>query len=285
MTWPHIRPDRVGLAVVAIALLLPHSGTGQQPATRLQFAPVPGGRLEYEVRGQGEPVLLIHGAMIADLLLPLAAQPALSRYQVIRLHRRGYAGSSAVGDSFSIEQDAADAAALLRHLGVARAHVVGHSSGGVVAMELAAAFPGMVQTLVLLDPPLSFTRARTLQPRTGGADSVEAFVLAKGGPDFRAQLQARIPGALQQARRDERRFNVVEWTALGAWEFDEAKARRITVPILFVSQEHAATVDTAKGWWPRMEFVELTGQTHMFPFEAPAATARAIAGFLARHPM
>jgi pimeloyl-ACP methyl ester carboxylesterase len=285
MTWSHIRPDRVSLAVVAIALLLPQSGTGQQPATRHQFAPVPGGQLQYEVRGQGEPVLLIHGAMIADLLLPLAAEPALSRYQVIRVHRRGYGGSSPAGDSFSVAQDAADAAALLRHLGVARAHVVGHSTGGIVAMELAAAFPDMVQTLVLLDPPLNFTRPRTLQPRTGGADSVEAFVLAKGGPDFRTQLATRVPGALQQARRDERRFNVVEWTALGAWDFDETKARRITAPILFISQEHAATVDTAKGWWPQMEFVEFTGQTHMFPFEAPAATAQAIAGFLARHPM
>ncbi len=285
MSWNRLAIRDVCLAMVAIGLMSVGSAVGQQPATGLQYAPVPGGRLEYEVRGHGEAVLLIHGALIADLLRPLSDEPALSGYRLIRVHRRGYAGSSAAGDSFSVAQDAADAAALLRHLGIARAHVISHSSGGIVAIEMAAAFPDMVQTLVLLDPPLGFAQARSLRPRTGGADSVEAFLLNKGAPGLRGLLDAQLPGALQQARTDERRFNTVEWIALGAWKLDAARARRITAPILYISQERAATVDSATAWWPEMEFVEFPGQTHMFPIEAPAATARAIAGFLSRHPM
>lgn len=287
MTWTHFRATGVRTAVAVLALM-PAAGrtAAQQPPTALRFAPVPGGRLEYEVRGEGEPVLLIHGALVADLLLPLAAEPALSHYQVIRLHRRGFAGSSPAGDTWSVAEDAADAAALLRYLGVSHAHVVGHSAGGFVALELAATHPELVQTLTLLDPPLSaFSRARRFERRIGGADSVLPFLLDKGGPGLRERMEVRLPGAIQQARRDERRFYAVEWVALGAWSFDSARARRVTAPVLFVSQEHGPSVDMTRQWWPRMEFVELKGATHLFPFEAPAATARAIARFLARHPM
>lgn len=277
------RPSRVSVAATIIGLVAANVGVAQQTRTSLQVASVLGGRLEFEVRGQGEPVLLIHGVILADLLRPLADQLVLAHYRVIRLHRRGYGGSSPVSDSFSVEQDAADAVALLRFLGITRAHVLGHSAGAIVAIQLAANFPEHVQTLVMLDPPLSFARARTLRPRGGGADSVEAFLLSKGRPDLKERLESALPGALEQGRRDERRFNVVEWTALGRWAFDAGKAKRITAPILYISEEHAAAVDTATAWWPEMDFVELPGETHMFPFESPAVTAKAITGFLARH--
>lgn len=276
-----------GAALVAAVIAGSLAGPlpAQQPRTGLLRAPVPGGSLEYEVQGQGEPLVLIHGAFIADLLGPLAAEPTFSRYRVIRLHRRGYAGSSAVPDTWSVSQDAADVAALLRSLGVRRAHIVGHSSGAIVALEFAATYPAMVQTLTLLDPPLQFAAARRLEPRTGGVDSVKAFLAARGSPDLIQELDTRLPGALHQAMHDARRFDVVEWVALGAWAFDSARAQRVEAPVLVVSERHGANVETAQRWWPSAQFVVLRGRTHMFPFEAPAATAAAITAFLARHPM
>ena len=76
---------------------------------QMQRARVDGAELEFEVTGAGEPVLLIHGALIAEAYAPLCAEPALnSRYQLVRYHRRGYAGSSPVRAPFSIGQQAAD---------------------------------------------------------------------------------------------------------------------------------------------------------------------------------
>ena len=55
-----------------------------------------GGAFELEVRGAGEPVVLVHGSHIADAFAPLVAEPALlERYRLVRYHRRGFAGSSA----------------------------------------------------------------------------------------------------------------------------------------------------------------------------------------------
>jgi len=285
MLWNRVGPTAFCAVMTWIGPTPIAHPSGLQHGSALQLAPVPSGRLEYEVRGQGEPVLFVHGAVVADLLQPLASESVFSSYRTVRLHRRGYAGSSPVDPTWSVEQDAADLAALLRHLGITRAHVVAHSAGGVVAMEFATTFPEMVQTLTLLDPPLNFMQAQELQPRTGGADGIEQFFLSRGGPDLRQQLETRLPGALQQARRDERRFNAVEWLALGAWAYDEAKARKVTAPVLFLSQQHSPLVDTLQRYWPTMQFVEISGATHMFPFERSTATAATIAGFLSQHRM
>ena len=84
----------------------------------MQSVNVNGIELEYEVTGAGEPVLLI-SPVIADGFLPLLAEPALAdRYQLIRYHKRGWVGSTHTPPPVSIADHAADAAALLDHLGV-----------------------------------------------------------------------------------------------------------------------------------------------------------------------
>ncbi|MBV9357311.1 MAG: alpha/beta hydrolase [Chloroflexi bacterium] len=111
--------------------------------------------LEYEIVGAGEPVVLIHGALLAEAYAPLCAEATVAAcYRLVRYHRRGYAGSSRVAAPFSIAQQAADCRALLRGLGIERAHVVGHSSGGLIALQLALAAPEVVHSLVLLEPAL-----------------------------------------------------------------------------------------------------------------------------------
>jgi pimeloyl-ACP methyl ester carboxylesterase len=79
-----------------------------------------------------------------------------ARYRLIRYHRRGYAGSTKhePGASFSIGRQAADALAVLRHLGIERAHIVGHSYGGVIALKLAPDAPQVVHSLTLLEPAI-----------------------------------------------------------------------------------------------------------------------------------
>ena len=61
----------------------------------LERAVLDGITLEYEVSGEGEPVVLIHGSFIADAFRPLLAEPSLAAgYQPITYHRRGYVDSS-----------------------------------------------------------------------------------------------------------------------------------------------------------------------------------------------
>jgi len=113
--------------------------------------------LEYDVRGAGEPLLLISTGPLADSFLPFLTDPALqTRHRVIAYHQRGQAGSPRDPGSATVtfEEHAADAAALLGHLDIPRAHVAGHSTGAVVALQLAVDRPAFVHSLVLLEPTL-----------------------------------------------------------------------------------------------------------------------------------
>jgi len=57
----------------------------------MERAVVDGVALAYEIVGQGEPVMFIHGGFVADALRPLLAEPTLAgRYRLLRYHRRGY---------------------------------------------------------------------------------------------------------------------------------------------------------------------------------------------------
>ena len=112
------------------------------------------GDAELEVTdwGSGEPLVFIQTALTADELLPLARDEALAGYRKIVYHRRGYAGSSPAVPPGSIARDAHDCVGLLAALGIERAHVVGFSYSGAVAMpaggQRAAAYeqPGADRT-------------------------------------------------------------------------------------------------------------------------------------------
>ena len=185
--------------------------TRSQP---MQRARVNGTDLEYVVQGTGEPVVLIHGALIADAYAPLCAEPALAAgFQLVRYHRRGYAGSARAAAPFGIAQQAADCLALLRYLGIARAHVVGHSSAGTIALQLALDAPEAVHSLVLLEAALLDVPSGALIPDAVGPSieryqagdtegATDGFVRWACGPGYRTHLDRLIPGGFEQAVAD-----------------------------------------------------------------------------------
>src|SRR5262245_23368017 len=115
---------------------------------------VDGIELEYEITGEGEPLLLIHGSVVAEAFAPFTNVSTLFGYRQIRIHRRGFAGSTKAKGPVSIERQASDCEALLDHLAIERAHVVGHSYGAVTAMQLTAQATPRVHTLTIMEPPL-----------------------------------------------------------------------------------------------------------------------------------
>src|SRR5262245_11965971 len=103
----------------------------------LERIAVDGLELEYEVRGSGEAVVLIHWGLCAAWGEPLLDEPALAdRHRLLRYHRAGFAGSDRVAGAIGIADHAAHCEGLMRGLGIERAHVVGHSSSAVVALQL-----------------------------------------------------------------------------------------------------------------------------------------------------
>ena len=270
----------------------------------MEIAQVNGVELEYEVVGSGEPVLLI-SPVLADGFLPLLSEPALAdRYQLIRYHKRGWVGSTHTPPPVSIADHAADAAALLRHLGVPRGHIAGHSSGAAVAAQLALDQPDTVHTLILLELSLLsvpageafFQQAGPAFEAYGRGDHEEAlaiFMSAVSGLDWatcRAVLEDRLPGAVAQAITDADTFFGVELPALTQWQFGPEQAAAVNQPVLSVlgSQTQPLWVDVAeflRSSLPHVKDCTIDGVGHLLHVERPEPVARAMADFLADNSM
>jgi pimeloyl-ACP methyl ester carboxylesterase len=270
----------------------------------MKRAQVNGVELEYEVVGSGEPVLLI-SPVLADGFLPLQSEPALlNSYQLIRYHKRGWVGSTHTSPPVSVATHAVDAAALLEHLGVPRAHVAGHSTGAVVAAQLAIDSPGTMRTLTLLEPlmlsvPSGEAVLRQVGPAFeayGNGDHEGAwalFLTAATALDWttcRTLLETRIPGAVAQAVKDADTLFGVELPATAEWAIGPEQAAAIRCPVLSVlgTDTLPLFVDVAqflRSAIPRVEESVIEGVGHLLHIQRPEPVARALAEFLGRNPM
>lgn len=257
--------------------------------------------LEYEVTGAGEPVLLI-SPVLADGFVPLTAEPALAGYQLIRYHKRGWVGSTRTAGPVSVADHAADAAALLDHLGVPRAHLAGHSSGAAVAAQLALDDPDRVATLALLELSLLsvpageafFAQAGPAFEAYGRGDHEEAlalFMTVVSGLDWadcRELLEQQVPGSVAQSIKDADTFFAVELPALGEWTFGAEQAAAISCPVLSVlgAKTQPLWVEVAdflRSWVPHVDDCTIAGVGHLLHIERSKPVARAMAQFLGSH--
>ena len=271
----------------------------------MQRAPIDGIELEYEIRGTGEPVVLIHAGVCADFFRPLIEQRALtSRYTVLRYHRSGYAGSDRLPDAVSLAQQAQHCRTLMRHLGIERAHVVGHSSSASMALQLALDAPDAVHSLALLDPArpaapsaihLQMGKA-VVEPaleryRAGDKPrAVETWMRGVCGPDYRTALEQALPNAFDQAVADADTFFGQELPAITQRTFGHDEAARIAQPALIVTGENSIPTfrerrDLLLAWLPNVEAFELPAATHLLHVQNPDAMANALAAFFSRHPL
>lgn len=106
-------------------------------------------RLHYEVHGSGDPLLLIPGLGSDSRFFRLLVPSLAERRQVLVVDPRGGGRSDKPPGPYSIWQMARDVARVMRELGIARAHVLGYSMGGKIALQLAADRPELVDHLIL----------------------------------------------------------------------------------------------------------------------------------------
>ena len=170
----------------------------------------PGARLVYEVSGQGPAVVLIHGFGLDMRMWDLQAGPLAARFRVVRYDCRGF-GASGPFDPAVPYTHAGDLVALLDHLDIGDAMLVGLSFGGRVALQTALADPARVCGLALLDAvldgvPWDPESARALDEvaRRVQAGGVLAgreawlahplFATARERPDLAGPLAAMVAG-------------------------------------------------------------------------------------------
>jgi pimeloyl-ACP methyl ester carboxylesterase len=240
-----------------------------------------GVRVEYELTGEGEPVVLLpHARPFVMWYQPLTA--VLQGVSVLRYRR----DASATG--WSIADDARLCGRLLDHLGIEQVHVVGHSYGGLVALELARQGAAGLQSLALLEPatvgllPPDEAAARTaplveLARSQGSGTAMDRFLRTVCGPDGPEALDALVPGALTDALAHAAGFLAAELPAAVRWSFAPSDALTVDVPVLHLHggrsaprfAEGAALLET---WFPAADH-RMLDTNHFAMAQAPEATA------------
>ena len=114
------------------------------------FSPVSDGKLYCRKYGQGLPIILIHGACVDSDFFHDTAQILARQFSVYTYDRRGYGRSNSCTDHTILTQ-VEDVVGLIRQISTP-CHIVAHSGGTVIAMELAAKHPSLVRKLVLHEP-------------------------------------------------------------------------------------------------------------------------------------
>ena len=116
----------------------------------MSHADVNGVSLYYEEHGSGEPLVLLHGGLGAGAMFDPIMPELCAHRRVIAVDLQGHGGTADVDRPLRPQTMADDVAALIEHLGLTRADVMGYSLGGLVALRTAIQHPRLVRRLVLV---------------------------------------------------------------------------------------------------------------------------------------
>lgn len=242
--------------------------------------------------GEGPAVLLLHGIGGRASLWRPTIDALSADHKVIAMDMPGYDGVGPALDSFAAVADAA--LALLVSRGIPRAVVVGHSLGGMVALEMALRHPETVHRLVVVASSPAFgsrdpafreaflaARQKPLDEGLGMAGVAEALVPTMPGP---AADPAAIPAAIAaMSSVDERAYRTTLGMLTGFDRRDDLP--RVSQKSLLVAGEADATAPP-RGMRrmadaiPDARLVVIPGVGHLLPLEAPRAFHAALRGFL-----
>jgi pimeloyl-ACP methyl ester carboxylesterase len=248
--------------------------------------------LHYEIGGAGPPLLLLAG-MVSDSASWAPVLEALEpRFTVIRPDNRTTGRTRPRDAPVSVPGMAADAAALLEALGQGPAHVAGHSMGGLIAMELAAARPDLVSRLtVMASAPMRMARNaflfRTLLALRAEGMAEDLWLRAlfpwlfhPSAFDLPDQIEAGIRAGLDYPYAQSAEAMAHQVSALEAYD-PAGLGPRVQVPALALLAENDALIPEAEARAALADIPDLRVETvpragHSLHWDAPQAVAEAL---------
>lgn len=250
----------------------------------MQTIEVNGVRLAYDRRGNGTPMLLLHGFPLDHNLWDEVVPLLENQFDLILPDLRGFGKSSTVDSFYSMEDYASDIAALLDHLGIQKAAIVGHSMGGYIALAFARLYPerisglGLVSSQVLADVPERkegrYKSAAEVADK--GIASVVETMTPKFTPDPRLQEYARKSMEKQQPGA-----YIGALKAMAERLDSTSLLASIDYPVVIVhgDADSLVPIDRArevKSALPDAHLVEVSGAGHMPMMEDAEKTAQAL---------
>jgi 3-oxoadipate enol-lactonase len=248
--------------------------------------------LFHQDAGRGAPVMLIHGVGADGTSWDAVATALIDSYRVIRLDLRGHGRSGHIVGDCSLDDFVQDVVDVLDACGVARAHIVGFSLGGMIGQALALQYPERVDHLVLLSAVAGRTeqeRARIRQRlellRTQGVDAISGAAQERWfTPEFIARHPDVVAARMAQLRQNHAPSYAAAYTVFSLSDLGD-RLPAIRHPTLIATGEHDPGSNTRMA---RFMHEQIAGShLHILPelrhsvlVEAPDQIASLLRGFL-----
>ncbi len=252
------------------------------------YADVNGIKLYDEIAGAGRPLILLHGGLGAIEMFGPTLPALASGRQVIAVDLQGHGRTADIDRPLSVELMADDIAALIKHLGLASADVMGYSLGGGVALQTAIRHPEVVRKLVLVSTPFRRSAfypdilAQQGQVGPGAAEAMKQTPMyqlyASIAP--RPEDWPRLLGKIGEAMKQDFDFSKAV-TGIKATTLIVAGDADIFPPAHAVELFGLLGGGQRDGGWdgagrPKSRLAILPGVTHYTIFSAPALAATVI---------
>lgn len=240
--------------------------------------------LAYTRRGEGTPLVLLHGYPLDSHLWDDVAPLLEDTFDLILPDLRGFGKSTTVDSPYTMDDYASDIAGLLDQLGIQKAAIAGHSMGGYVALAFARLYServsglGLVSSQVLADPP-DRKEARyksAADVSANGIGGVVETMAPKFTSDERLQSFAR---ATMERQQPAAFIGALKAMAERADSTSLLSSFKFPVVIIHGEADALIPIDRArevKNAIPHAHLVELNGSGHMPMMEAKEETARAL---------
>lgn len=214
----------------------------------METASINGTTIAYEVHGQGEPLLLIHGAGISRQEWQPQIEPLGRSFRLIIPDVRGHGDSGQTPAPYSMALFAEDMMGLLDHLKISQVLICGHSMGGAIAQQMAANHPERVKKLILAETNYGFEDSLFLKLATVaslplmklmGISRLKDMTIRQLGIKDPAIQQVFDSAFMPQIQNPTNFWNI--WDANTAFKGKE-QLRRIQCPTLvMIAQNNRAT--------------------------------------------
>jgi pimeloyl-ACP methyl ester carboxylesterase len=249
--------------------------------------------LHYEITGEGEPLLFIHGLGSSGRDWEKQIDFFSRRYRVAVFDVRGHGQSSRPPGPYSIKLFAADTAKLIETLLVPPIHVVGLSLGGMIAFQLAVDRPELMKSMVIVNigPEVRLNSLKQFLTAIRRFAIVHFFGMKKMGEVLSRELfpqaeQASIrKNFVERWAKNDKQAYLDTMRAIVGWSVAD-RIDRIEVPTLVITSDHDYTSVPVKEAFvarmPRAELAVIRDAHHAVPVECPEAFNAVLTTFLAR---
>jgi (E)-2-((N-methylformamido)methylene)succinate hydrolase len=253
------------------------------------------GPTAYTLQGQGEPVVLVHGVGMASAVWRPQADALAREVQVVSCDLLGHGASDLPPEGVTLGDYARQLAALLDHLGMPQANVVGHSMGALVALEFALHYPARTLRVAAVNAVFQRTPQQRAAVQARAAALLREGAAASIAPTLARWFGNPVPPPLQASaqlvERLLREVNPVGYAR--AYEVfassdrvHEERLPALAAPALFLTGEldpnsSPAMSQAMARLAPRSQVVVLPGARHMMNLTHPQEVNGALRAFLA----